>query len=80
MELTTALALGIGLFLGILAPYLVLEIRRGKSARPHVVHLASSHAGTAISDLMWAFATRSRVWMRRAARGTNDLHACSSTI
>ncbi len=30
MELTTALALGIGLFLGILAPYLVFEIRKGK--------------------------------------------------
>jgi hypothetical protein len=30
MELTTALMLGIGLFLGILAPYIWFEIRRGK--------------------------------------------------
>jgi hypothetical protein len=34
MELTTGLLLGAGLFLLILVPYLVLEIRRGK-ARGH---------------------------------------------
>lgn len=34
MELTTALLIGVGLFLLILVPYLVLEIRRGK-ARGH---------------------------------------------
>jgi hypothetical protein len=31
MDLTTALWLGIGLFLVILLPYLVFEIRRGKA-------------------------------------------------
>jgi hypothetical protein len=31
MEYTTALWLGVGLFLGILVPYLVLEIRKGKT-------------------------------------------------
>lgn len=31
MEYTTALWLGVGLFLMILVPYLVLEIRKGKS-------------------------------------------------
>jgi hypothetical protein len=30
MELTTGLVLGVGLFLLILVPYLVFEIRRGK--------------------------------------------------
>ena len=30
MEYTTALWLGVALFLGILLPYLVLEIRKGK--------------------------------------------------
>jgi hypothetical protein len=34
MELTTGLLIGAGLFLLILVPYLVLEIRRGK-ARGH---------------------------------------------
>jgi hypothetical protein len=34
MELTTGLLIGAGLFLFILVPYLVLEIRRGK-ARGH---------------------------------------------
>ena len=34
MELTTGLMLGVGLFLLILVPYLVFEIRRGK-ARGH---------------------------------------------
>jgi len=31
MEFTTAIWLGIALFLGILLPYLVLEIRKGKT-------------------------------------------------
>lgn len=31
MELTTGLLLGVGLFLGILVPYLVFEIRQGKA-------------------------------------------------
>ena len=31
MELATGLWLGVGLFLGILLPYLVFEIRRGKA-------------------------------------------------
>ena len=31
MELTTALVLGVGLFLGILVPYLVFAIRRGRA-------------------------------------------------
>ncbi len=31
MELTTALALGVGLFLGILVPYLVFTFRRGRA-------------------------------------------------
>ena len=31
MELTTGLAIGIGLFLGILTPYLVFAIRRGRA-------------------------------------------------
>jgi hypothetical protein len=31
MQLTTALMLGVGLFLLILVPYLVLEIRKGKT-------------------------------------------------
>ena len=31
MELTTALAIGVGLFLGILVPFLVLAIRQGRA-------------------------------------------------
>ena len=31
MELTTALALGVGLFLGILVPYLLFTFRRGRA-------------------------------------------------
>ena len=31
MELTTALAIGVGLFLGILVPYLILTFRQGRA-------------------------------------------------
>ena len=31
MELTTAVAIGVGLFLGLLVPYLLLAIRQGRA-------------------------------------------------
>ena len=59
MELTTGLVVGVGLFLLLLVPFLVFAIRRGR-AHGHTWFTGSSHAATAISALMWVFATRSR--------------------
>lgn len=58
MELTTGLWIVAGLFLFLAVPYLVFEIRRSKQ-HGHT-WFTFKPRGTAISELMWAFATRSR--------------------
>ncbi len=74
MDLTVGLLIVAGLFLLILVPYLVLE---GAGARRTATRgsRGSSHAATAISDLMWAFATRSPVWTRRGGCGADGRSA-----
>ena len=51
MDLATGMWIGAALFLLILVPYLVLEIRRGKE-HGHTWFTGSSRAATAISDLI----------------------------